>query len=267
MNHEEGVGQVKMFSLEGRNAVVVGGAGGIGQAIAQGLAQAGARVAIASRNAASLQHACAEIAAASGLTVTHHVVDAADEASIEALVRDAVSHFGRVDILVNAQGINEKANAEDFPMDVFRRLFDVNVAGVMMCCKHFGRHMIANGYGKIVNVSSVRGRIATLTPGNAAYCGTKGALDMVTRQLASEYAKHNITVNAIGPTITETPMMTDILDKRGPNARQQFTERHPMKRMGRPDDCVGPAVFLSSDASGFVTGNIIYPDGGLTAVG
>lgn len=256
-----------MFSLDGRNAVVVGGAGGIGQAIAQGLAEAGARVAIASRNLASLQRACEEIRAACGLTLSHYAVDAAAEESIEGLVRDAVRDFGRIDILVNAQGINVKANAEDFDMDVFKQMFDVNVAGVMMCCKHFGRHMIGNGYGKIVNVSSVRGRIATLTPGNAAYCSTKGALDMLTRQLASEFGKHNITVNAIGPTITETPMMTDILDKRGPDARQQFADKHPMKRMGLPHDCVGPAVFLSSEASGFVTGNIIYPDGGLTAVG
>ena len=256
-----------MFNLEGRNAVVVGGAGGIGQAIAQGLAEAGARVAIASRNTDSLQRASEEIRAACGLTVSHYAVDAADEASIQSLVSDAVRDFGKVDILVNAQGINVKANAEDFDMDVFKQMFDVNVAGVMMCCKHFGKHMIANGYGKIVNVSSVRGRIATAAPGNAAYCGTKGALDMITRQLASEFGKYNITVNAIGPTITETPMMSDILDKRGPDARKQYADKHPMGRMGLPSDCAGPAVFLSSEASAFVTGNIIYPDGGLTAVG
>jgi gluconate 5-dehydrogenase len=256
-----------IFSLQGRNAVVVGGAGGIGQAIAQGLAEAGARVAIASRNEASLQRACEEIHAASGLTVAHYVVDAANEVSIEALAASAIRDFGTVDILVNAQGINMKANAENFDMNVFKQMFDVNVAGVMMCCKHFGRHMIGKGYGKIVNVSSVRGRIATAAAGNAAYCGTKGALDMLTRQLASEFGKHNITVNAIGPTITETPMMTEILDKRGPDTRKQYADKHPMGRMGLPSDCVGPAVFLSSDASCFVTGNIIYPDGGLTAIG
>lgn len=258
---------LSMFALDGKNAVVIGGAGGIGQAIAQGLAEAGARVAIASRNAESLQRAAREIAASCGLAVGHHVVDAADEESVKALLANAIAEFGRVDILVNAQGINEKFNAEDFPMDVFHRLFDVNVAGVMMACKHFGKHMIANGYGKIVNVSSVRGRIATLAAGNAGYCGTKGALDMITRQLASEFGRFNVTVNAIGPTITETPMMTEILNSRGPNARQQYADKHPMRRMGLPSDCVGPAVFLCSDASGFVTGNIIYPDGGLTAVG
>ncbi|QDR81202.1 SDR family NAD(P)-dependent oxidoreductase [Sporomusa termitida] len=256
-----------IFSLEGKNAVVVGGAGGIGQAIAQGLAEAGAKVAIASRSMDSLQRAAQEIKAACGLAVKYYTVDAAVEASVEALVTEAVRDFGKVDILVNAQGFNKKFNAEDFPMDAFQKMFDVNVIGVMMCCKHFGKHMIQNGYGKIVNLSSVRGRIATKGPGNAGYCGTKGAVDMITRQLASEFGQYNITVNAIGPTITETPMMTDVLNSRGPKARQDIADGLPMKRMALPSDCIGPAVFLCSDASGFVTGNIIYPDGGLTAIG
>lgn len=256
-----------LFSLHGKNAVVIGGAGGIGQAIAQGLADAGARVAIASRNVESLQRAAAEIKSASGHDVAYYPVDAGDEESIKALVARLAGDVQHIDILVNAQGINKKYNAEDFPMDVFKQLFDINVAGVMMCCKQFGKHMIQNGYGKIVNVSSVRGKIATQAAGNAGYCGTKGAVDMLTRQLASEFGKYNITVNAIGPTLTETPMMTEILNSRGPNARQEIAEKHPMKRMGLPTDCVGPAVFLSSEASCFVTGNIIYPDGGLTAIG
>jgi gluconate 5-dehydrogenase len=231
------------------------------------LAEAGASVAIASRNVESLKRAAAEIKSDSGLDVRHYTVDAADEDSIKALVAALERDLTRIDILVNAQGINKKFNAEDFPMDAFKQLFDVNVVGVMMCCKHFGKHMIKNGYGKIVNVSSVRGKIATQAAGNAAYCGTKGALDMMTRQLASEFGKYNITVNAIGPTITETPMMTEILNSRGPTARQDIADKHPIKRLGLPTDCVGPAVFLSSEASSFVTGNIIYPDGGLTAIG
>lgn len=256
-----------MFSLQGKNAIVVGGAGGLGQAIAQGLAENGAKVAIASRNADSLQRAVREIKAACGLDISYYIADASVEASVEALVSDSVRDLGKVDILVNAQGFNKKHKAEDFPMDVFEQMFDVNVVGVMMCCKHFGKHMIKNGYGKIVNLSSVRGRIATKGAGNAGYCGTKGAVDMITRQLASEFGQYNITVNAIGPTVTETPMMTDILDSRGPNARKDLADNLPMKRMALPSDCVGPAVFLCSDASGFVTGNIIYPDGGLTAIG
>lgn len=256
-----------LFSLSGKNAVVVGGAGGIGQAIAQGLVEAGARVAIASRSIESLQRAAREIEESCGRAVDFHTVDAANEDSIKSLLDSSVRAFGRIDILVNAQGINQKFNAEEFPMDVFRAMFDTNVAGVMMCCKHFGKHMMGNQYGKIVNLSSVRGKIATQGAGNAGYCGTKGALDMITRQLASEFGKYNITVNAIGPTLTETPMMTEILNSRGPVARREIADKHPMKRIGLPSDCVGPTIFLCSDASSFVTGNIIYPDGGLTAVG
>lgn len=256
-----------LFSLHGRNAVVVGGAGGIGQAISQGLAEAGAQVAIASRRPESLERAAREIKESCGIGVSWYTVDAANEDSVRSLAAQCIADYGRIDILVNAQGINKKFDAVDFPMDVFKELFDTNVAGVMMCCKHFGKHMIDNRYGKIVNVSSVRGKIATQGPGNAGYCGTKGALDMITRQLASEFGKYNVTVNAIGPTLTETPMMTEILNSRGPDARRQIAEKHPMKRMGLPGDCVGPAIFLCSEASGFVTGNVIYPDGGLTAIG
>ena len=141
-------------------------------------------------------------------------------------------------------------------------------SGVMMCCKHFGKQMMEHGYGKIINVSSVRGKIATRAPGNAAYCSTKGAVDMMTRQLAAEFGPHGITVNAIAPTVTETPMMTAVIEQRGGDAyRKQQADALPMRRMAVPQDCVGPAVFLASHASDFVTGNIIYPDGGLTAVG
>ncbi|MCR4441795.1 MAG: glucose 1-dehydrogenase [Peptococcaceae bacterium] len=258
---------MKLFDLTGRNAVVIGGAGGLGQAIAQGLAEAGARVAIASRKEESLRRAVKEIKEASGCDVTYYTVDATSEESIQALVDSTVKDFGRVDILVNAQGYNKKFPAEEFPMDVFKEMFDVNVAGVMMCCKHFGKHMIKNGYGKIVNLSSVRGRIATKGPGNAGYCGTKGAIDMITRQLAAEFGPYGITVNAIGPTVTETPMMTEILNSRGPDERKRLAEALPLRRMALPSDCVGPAIFLCSEASCFVTGNIIYPDGGLTAIG
>ena len=138
----------------------------------------------------------------------------------------------------------------------------------MLCCKHFGQYMIKNGYGKIVNVSSVRGKIATKTPGNAGYCATKGAVDMLTRQLASEYGPHGITVNAFGPTVTETPMMKGIIEQRGGDAyRKALADALPMRKMAVPEDCVGTAIFLAAPASDFLTGNILYPDGGLTCVG
>ena len=257
-----------MFSLERKNAVVIGGAGGLGQAIAQGLAQAGAQVAIASRNEKSLKRAAEEIWSDCGKAVSYYTVDAAIEDSMIVLVDQVVSDMQQVHILVNAQGFNKKFPAQDFDMDSFRQMLDVNITSVMLACKHFGRHMMEHHYGKIVNLSSVRGKIATRAPGNAGYCSTKGAVDMLTRQLASEFGPYGITVNAIAPTVTETPMMTAVIEQRGGDAyRKQLADSLPMRRMATPQDCVGPAVFLSAPASDFVTGNIIYPDGGLTCVG
>ncbi len=259
---------MNMFSLEGKNAVVIGGAGGLGQAIAQGLAEAGASVVIASRREESLKRAVGEIQSACGKTVTYHTVDASNEESVASLVEKVVAEKKQVHILVNAQGFNKKFPAQDFDMDSFRQMLDVNITSVMLACKHFGRHMMEHHYGKIVNLSSVRGKIATRAPGNAGYCSTKGAVDMLTRQLASEFGPYGITVNALAPTVTETPMMTAVIEQRGGDAyRKQLADSLPMHRMATPEDCVGTAVFLSAPASDFVTGNIIYPDGGLTCVG
>ncbi len=128
--------------------------------------------------------------------------------------------------------------------------------------------MIQQGYGKIVNVSSVRGKIATVSAGNAGYCATKGAVDMLTRQVASEFGPHGITVNAFGPTLTITPMMADLVEQKGGQAwLDKLGEKAPLRRVGKPEDCVGVAVFLASPASDYMTGSILYPDGGLHAVG
>jgi gluconate 5-dehydrogenase len=157
-----------LFNLKGKNAVVVGGAGGIGQAIAQGIAEAGAKVAIASRSEDSLKRAQSEIKAACGCDVTYYTVDAVSEESVQALLESSVKDMGKIDILVCAQGFNKKFDAQDFPMDVFRQMMDVNVTGVMMCAKHFGKHMMDNKYGKIVILSSVRGKSRPRAPATPA---------------------------------------------------------------------------------------------------
>ncbi len=265
---------MNLFDLTGKTAVIVGGAGGLGQAIAQGLAEAGAKVLISSRKEESLKKAQAEIKAACGIDVCYSAGDATDEAQVEALLADAVKQLGKVTILVNAQGFNKKQDALDFDIAVFRQMLDANITSFMITAKVFGKHFKENGYGKIVNLSSVRGKIATKGPGNAGYCATKGAVDMLTKQLASEFGQFGVTVNALGPNITATPMMTAIFEKRAADAGISVEEylvqqgqTNPMRKMGMPEDIVGTAIFLSAPASDFMTGNILYPDGGLTAIG
>jgi len=258
---------MNLFDLTGKNAVVVGGAGGIGQAIAQGLAQSGAKVAISSRKEDSLKRAQQEIKDASGCDVSYYVADASDEAQVEAMCKQAIKDFGQVDILVNGQGFNKKYPGTEFPVEIWDAMFDANVKSLMLTCKHFGKHMMEIGGGKIVNISSVRGARAVLNGGggNVGYCATKGAVDMLTRSYASDL-RPNVQVNAIGPTLTYTPMMVGLLPD-DPAARDAIAANMPAMRIGVPEDCVGPAIFLCSKAADFVTGQILYPDGGLTAMG
>lgn len=254
-----------MFDLSGKNAVVVGGAGGIGQAIAQGLAMYGAKVAIASRKEESLKRAQQEILNDCGCQVSYYTVDAGNEESVKALSEKAIADFGHVDILVNAQGFNKKYPITEMDADVWDQMFNVNVKSIMLTCKYFGKHMKEElEKGKIINLSSVRG-IRACGGGNSGYGATKGAVDMLTRMAAKDLGP-NVYVNAIGPTITYTPMMVGILPS-DPKERAAKAANMPLQRIGEPEDCVGPAIFLASDASDFVSGQIIYPDGGLTAMG
>jgi len=253
-----------LFSLDGKKAVVVGGAGGMGRGIAAGLADYGADLAIADVNAAALEDAASALKAETGKDVRGYAVDCTDDDSVKALVDAVVKDAGRVDILVNALGINVKAPAVEFPMDQWERLFSVNVHGVMRSSKAVAALMIMQGDGgKIINLSSVRGQRAALG-GNSAYCASKGAVDMITRQLAVELAEHKINVNALGPIITITPMTAERI--KNESARyERMLLNVPMGRMCEVADLIGPAVFLASPASDFITGTILYPDGGMMA--
>ena len=253
-----------LFSLDGKKAVVVGGAGGMGRGIAAGLLQYGADLAIADVNAAALEGAAAALKMETGKDVRGYTVDCTDDASVQALVDTVVKDMGRVDILVNALGINVKAAATEFPMDQWDKLFGVNVRGVMSSCKQVAAQMIKQGGGgKIINLSSVRGQRAALG-GNSAYCASKGAVDMITRQLAVELAQHKINVNALGPIITITPMTAERI-KNDAARYERMLLNVPMGRMCEVADLIGPAVFLASSASDFITGTILYPDGGMMA--
>jgi NAD(P)-dependent dehydrogenase (short-subunit alcohol dehydrogenase family) len=252
-----------LFSLKGKNVVVVGGAGGLGRGLAQGFVTYGAQVALADLNEEGLKSAAAEIEAATGQKVKTYSVNTDEESIVQELVAKTVADMGRVHVLVNAQGFNIKGSATEFPVDGWDKLFSVNVRGVMICCKNFAAHMVEQGGGKIINLSSIRGQRGALG-GNLGYCATKGAVDMITKQLAVELAPKNVLVNALGPIITLTPMTAETV-KKDPGRYERVLNNIPMGRMGKVEDLIGPAVFLASAASDFVTGTILYPDGGTMA--
>lgn len=257
--------ELQRFRLDGRVAVVGGGSGGIGVRTCGALAAVGADVAIVGRSSARLDAACAAVQASGG----RGLVIAADMTSpqeADRVVDQAVQTFGRVDVVVN--GIGGGAGtalhpAEQYPDSEWRRILDLNLTTALHLSRSAARSMIAAGSGgSILNISSVRGQLG-IDAGYSAYVAAKGALDALTRQHATEWAKHQIRVNAISPTFVRTAQAASLL------ADQQFYDRLvsriPLRRIADPDDLIGAILFFCSDASSFVTGQILTLDGGLTA--
>ncbi len=254
-----------LFKLSGEIAVVIGGAGGIGSAIAEGFSEYGAKVVIADMKLEDAKRVAAGIKERTGGESEAMYVDVTDEVSTAKLRDSILSKFGAVDILVNSQGVNAKHPATEFPLKDWEFLYNVNVKGVMITCREFGKPMVERRKGKIINLSSVRGSRATKWSGNIGYSSTKGAVDMLTRQLAAEWAPYNVNVNAIAPSLvaTQTGMGGVITSEHV----KMYAETIPMGRIATLRDIVGAALFLASPASDYMTGQIIYVDGGLTAVG
>ena len=249
-----------LFDLTGKVAVVTGGAGGIGRAQALGLADSGADVVVTSRQMGHLQEVAGEIKA-KGRKALAVTVDVVDEKSVAAMVKRVLEEFPRIDILVNAAGLAIRKPADSFPIDEWQKVMDINARGTFLCCQAVGREMIKQKSGKIVNVSSVRGRYG-LPADYAAYCASKGAVDTLTRTLACEWAKYNILVNAVAPTIVETELTRPALAD--PEYAKRMKSRIPLGRWAMPEDIVGATVFFASPASDFITGQILYIDGGVT---
>jgi NAD(P)-dependent dehydrogenase (short-subunit alcohol dehydrogenase family) len=258
MNAEETRG---LFDLSGKVGIVTGGSGGLGKAAAAGLAAYGASVVITARRLEALEEAATEIEGAGG-KVLPISCDVSDEDSVEAMVKRTTSELGEVDILLTAAGIARRAPAEEMGMEDWDLVMDTNVKGTFLCCKHAGRVMIGQGGGKIVTVSSVRA-ILGHPLGYAAYGTSKGAINLLTRQLAVEWAKYRINVNSIAPCIFRTPLTEPVLSD--PDSAKIFLDRIPWGRAAEPEDFIGSAVFLASAASDFVTGQILYVDGGNVA--
>ncbi len=257
-----------LFRMDGKTAVVFGGAGGLGEAIARGLAAFGANVVVASRREEALKEAVEAIKkdADTGVEVAYKTCDTTSEEQVVAVKDFAIEKFGKVDILVCSQGFNRKHEVVDFDMADWDAMFETNVKSVFVCNKVFGKYFKqVNKYGKIVDVTSVRDQIATFPGGgNAGYCATKGALTSIIKQCATELAPE-VTVNGIGPTVTLTPMMEKIVPEQA--VKVGIPADHPMGRMALPDDIIGAAVYLCSDASCYHTGQVLYPDGGLLCKG
>ena len=251
---------VDLFNLTGKVALVTGGAGGIGRAQALGLADAGADVVVASRKLDHLEKVAEEIRA-KGRKSLAVSVDVADEKSVANMVSTALKEFPRIDILVNAAGISIRKPADSFPIDEWQQVMDVNTRGTFLCCQAVGKGMIKQKSGKIINLSSVRGRYG-LPADYAAYCPSKGAVDTLTRTLACEWAKYNVLVNAVAPTVVETDLTRPALAN--PDFAKQMMSRIPLGKWAMPEDIVGATVFFASKASDFITGQVLYIDGGVT---
>jgi len=254
------MGYRKLFDLTDRVAIVTGGAGGLGRPTALGLADFGANVVVTSRNLQNLESVKKEIEqlGRESLAISCDVTKHED---VKRMVKQALDRFERIDILVTYAGLNIPKPAEEYPFDDWKKIMDTNVTGVFLCNQEVGKVMIKQRSGKIINISSVRGGYA-LPRNYVGYCTSKGAVNMLTRVLACEWAKFNVLVNAIAPTVIETPLTAHILDD--PEFAKRMKERIPLGRWGFPDDLIGAIVYLASDASNFVTGQILYIDGGVT---
>ena len=251
---------LSLFDLTGRLALVTGSSQGIGLAMAAGLARAGAHIVLNGRDRAKLAKA-ADALRAEGLTVSESAFDVTDSAAIESAIADIETTTGPIDILINNAGKQHRGPAETFEDEHWRDLFRTNVESTFFAARSVGRRMIERKRGKIINIGSVQSELGrpTIVP----YTATKGAVKMMTKGLAAEWAKHNIQVNAIAPGYFVTELNKALVEN--PEFSDWLCKRTPAGRWGDVEELVGAAIFLASQASNFVNGHILMVDGGLTA--
>jgi gluconate 5-dehydrogenase len=252
---------LKLFDLTGKTALITGSSQGIGFAIAEGLAAAGAQVILNGRDGTKLANAVASLKA-KGLKAAGREFDVTAQESVAGAVADIERTIGAIDILFNNAGMQFRTPLEDFPPEKFRELMRVNVESVFLTGQAVARHMIARGRGKIINICSVQSELGR--PGIAPYTATKGAVKMLTKGMCADWAKHGIQVNAIGPGYFKTPLNQALVDN--PEFSTWLEKRTPAGRWGTVEELNGAAIFLASDASSFINGHILYVDGGITSV-
>jgi NAD(P)-dependent dehydrogenase (short-subunit alcohol dehydrogenase family) len=253
---------MQALDLTGRVAVVIGGTSGIGRAITRGLAQAGADVVPTGRRAELITEVAKEVEGLGRRTV-QQPADVGDRASLELLRDRVIDTLGKVDILVNCAGRTKRQPTLEMNEEDWNAIMETNLTGTLRACQVFGRHMLAQKYGRIINIASLSTFVALFEV--AAYAASKAAVASLTKSLAIEWAPQGVTVNAIAPGVFRTDLNAGLLD--GTDRGREFLMRTPMKRFGKLDELAGAAVFLASDAASFVTGEVLAVDGGFLASG
>ncbi len=249
------------FRIDGKVALVTGGARGLGRTMATALAQAGATIAIAARTLASCEEAAAGISAETGRDAKAFAADVTSAADVDRLVAAVEAELGSIDILVNNAGTNIRGPVEQFSEADWDTVVDTNLKGPFLCARAIGPRMVRRGWGRVVNMGSVLGAIAL--PGRAPYCSSKAGIINLTRVLALEWAGTGVTANAICPGAFGTELNRPLLDD--PVKYKQFVSRIPMGRWGEVEELAGAVVFLASNASSYVTGSALFVDGGWSA--
>jgi NAD(P)-dependent dehydrogenase (short-subunit alcohol dehydrogenase family) len=249
----------ELFDLSGRVAIVTGAGRGLGRTMALALASAGAAIVATARSHGEIESLRTEIRDL-GWTAEAFTTDITDEASVESLMASTMASFGHIDVLVNNAGINIRKPALQLSTEEYLRVLDTNLKGTFLCARAAGKQMVSQGSGKVINISSILGRVAL--PEQIAYASSKGAMEQLTKVLALEWAPHNVQVNAIGPTYFETDLTQSLRDD--PERNAFITSRTPAGRWGQPHELAGAVIFLASRASDYVTGHTLMVDGGWT---
>ena len=257
---------MNQFSLEGKVALVTGAAYGIGLAIARAFAEAGAKIVFNCSRQETVDRGLAAYKEL-GIDAKGYLCDVTDEEAVKAMVADIEATVGTIDILVNNAGIIKRIPMEEMAVEDFRRVIDVDLVAPYICAKAVIPGMIKKGHGKIINICSMMSELGRETV--SAYAAAKGGLKMLTRNICSEYGDANIQCNGIGPGYIATPQTAPLRERQPDGSRHPFDQfiiaKTPAGRWGTPEDLMGPAVFLASDASNFVNGHVLYVDGGILA--